>query len=760
MKQFLIAVSYSILVALPAFSQQWQPQQWSIHNFAYFMYAESTIGIVSSSYYNAESGKSIITNVSITNKRIEFRFSQVTSFKGWWAPPGVAIEDVQFKSDDPTVLLILLSNGDVYISQGTEIIDNTDHLEWSTPEKHFDGVGSLTGSPGENKIAGDALYIISGRQVYVSRDTARTWIPDISGLGSSTNIYDIAIDTLNYGWLATSNGIFSQHPDSTGWIKNETFPGTNARAIHVDAGNRIIAGNSEIYISEDWGTTWDEIPGINASSTSHISSDEFGNIYSSGFSGSFRSDGGKAAWVNISDAIAEMAAPPNAFGYIDYTGIIRSLSAFDSVLYAATNWGFYESYDHGDSWSLSEYQLPTHKYYSLVSSGDYYLTSTRRGVFRVTKGDTVFTQVLPDEGFQSGIELFTDSTGTLFALVPSRNESFDRVVDNYISVDNGSTWARDTTGLNQFEINFRSNPYSVNDAGTQFISNNGGFWSKEINEPWKTDTLGMNFGSGDRVMEVSYNTRKDSIYALKRISFTIYELYSRHTGGTVWNKIDVSFFGENQLRLASNHDGNAIIYSRNMEMSIYGKDGWIPVTLPSTPELLYANRMSVDKNGTIWGNFISDETFKYRGVYFTENLGDSWEFAGLDGIEIQKLFSEGDTTFAITFNDGIYALSSKEWETPIFTEDHHTITGYHLYQNYPNPFNPTTTIQFSLGKTDHTTLIIYDALGRKVLTLLNEEKQAGNYSVHLDAKNLSSGVYFYVLESGNTQLSRKLILLK
>ena len=84
-----------------------------------------------------------------------------------------------------------------------------------------------------------------------------------------------------------------------------------------------------------------------------------------------------------------------------------------------------------------------------------------------------------------------------------------------------------------------------------------------------------------------------------------------------------------------------------------------------------------------------------------------------------------------------------------------------LQQNYPNPFNPTTSIAFGLPESGTVRLEVFDVLGRKVSTLLNgENKIAGRHSVTFDAKNLSSGMYIYRLQSGNTVITKKLTLIK
>ncbi len=85
---------------------------------------------------------------------------------------------------------------------------------------------------------------------------------------------------------------------------------------------------------------------------------------------------------------------------------------------------------------------------------------------------------------------------------------------------------------------------------------------------------------------------------------------------------------------------------------------------------------------------------------------------------------------------------------------------FKLGQNYPNPFNPVTKISYALPKQGFVTLKVYDILGKEVATLVNEVKNAGEYSVEFNAGNLSSGVYFYKFESGGFSDIKKLMLLK
>ncbi len=83
-----------------------------------------------------------------------------------------------------------------------------------------------------------------------------------------------------------------------------------------------------------------------------------------------------------------------------------------------------------------------------------------------------------------------------------------------------------------------------------------------------------------------------------------------------------------------------------------------------------------------------------------------------------------------------------------------------LYQNYPNPFNPATTISFGLPKYELVRLVVYNINGKEIVELINESKPAGNYSVVFEADYLPSGIYFYSINAGDFNETKKMVLLK
>lgn len=88
-----------------------------------------------------------------------------------------------------------------------------------------------------------------------------------------------------------------------------------------------------------------------------------------------------------------------------------------------------------------------------------------------------------------------------------------------------------------------------------------------------------------------------------------------------------------------------------------------------------------------------------------------------------------------------------------------------LAQNKPNPFNPSTTITFSVAERCNVCLDVFDVTGKLIVRLLDDPKEPGMHSVEWNGRDksgsqVSSGVYFYILKAGKSQLSKKMVLLR
>jgi len=175
----------------------------------------------------------------------------------------------------------------------------------------------------------------------------------------------------------------------------------------------------------------------------------------------------------------------------------------------------------------------------------------------------------------------------------------------------------------------------------------------------------------------------------------------------------------------------------------------------------------VEKWQTIrWNNF-SQCTYSYESNGNMIALVNKWDGSNwLPGGSGTISFSDSSKR---EFN--FYAVSEVNVFYSSLTDVHNnsvTLTNYYLSQNYPNPFNPTTTIEYSIPvsvtlsevEESNVTLKIYNILGKEIKTLVNEQKQKGNYTIEFDASSLPSGIYFYKLQSGSFSETKKMIFLK
>jgi len=157
-----------------------------------------------------------------------------------------------------------------------------------------------------------------------------------------------------------------------------------------------------------------------------------------------------------------------------------------------------------------------------------------------------------------------------------------------------------------------------------------------------------------------------------------------------------------------------------------------------------------------------------RGKYFyclDKNGELLWRF-DLEGYEYDSCPAIGSdgTLYIGTHLQSLSANNQKNLiaikDNPNSIKEEELPSEYKLEQNYPNPFNPSTTIKFSLPERSEVKLSIYNLLGQEIEKLFQGEKESGSYEYVFENKSLSTGVYFYVLESQQVRLSRKMMLLK
>jgi hypothetical protein len=137
---------------------------------------------------------------------------------------------------------------------------------------------------------------------------------------------------------------------------------------------------------------------------------------------------------------------------------------------------------------------------------------------------------------------------------------------------------------------------------------------------------------------------------------------------------------------------------------------------------------------------------------------------GAGNPSVTEVTADGTKVYEMTFDPGVYSYRAfrYDWQPAAVTSasPERTPATYMLGQNYPNPFNPSTTIQFSIARQSPVSLEVFNTLGQRVATLVDEERPAGSYSERFDATRLASGVYLYRLKAGNFTTVQKMVLLR
>lgn len=181
---------------------------------------------------------------------------------------------------------------------------------------------------------------------------------------------------------------------------------------------------------------------------------------------------------------------------------------------------------------------------------------------------------------------------------------------------------------------------------------------------------------------------------------------------------------------------------------------WIRLSFPVLTQV-YTQGIGFINQNTGWIGGDTNYTFK------TTNGGFSWQ-ADNFGRNINRIrFINDSIGYAV--GSRIYKFTSEPIGIhPVSTEIPKQFT---LFQNYPNPFNSETKIRFEIPSVNQrnafdTKLIIYNALGQEIVTLVNEQLQPGVYEVNWDASDFPSGIYFYELKTDDFTQTKKLVLLK
>ncbi|HRI47762.1 MAG TPA: YCF48-related protein, partial [Ignavibacteriaceae bacterium] len=452
-----------------------------------------------------------------------------------------------------------------------------------------------------------------------------------------------------------------------------------------------------------------------------------------------RTINGGANWSKISSPTTQTL---NAVSLID-TNVIIAVGINGTII---------RSENRGKNWSVDLQPSPQSLRNIFTIEKSYYIVGTEGLILKNKK---------PDKSF---FPLFLRNSNT------NRNINAIKFINDKIAIavcDGGIVLRTANGGKNWTaqeipKIEKLLEIESFSDTSIFVLGSRGDYWkSTDLGFSWirlpkftTTSILKANF----------YNERRGAVSSSSGITRITTD------GGEKWNVISnfmlifrgIAWYGYNKICLVGNagnikittdaggiwsttiapfgRDFHDIVFRDSLLGIAVGKSGVIARTTNGGNNWSYTNVRTLNLNAV---KFLNHDTVVAVGDYgtlqYSTNQGETWaeydtginfHFNDLGGKSLDQLYFVGSSGKIFSTIDPILLSNNDNDNNPL------TGTGYQLFQNYPNPFNPTTTITYQIPKEGLVTLKIYDILGKEVTTLINEEKQAGKYSIEFNASKL------------------------
>lgn len=310
-------------------------------------------------------------------------------------------------------------------------------------------------------------------------------------------------------------------------------------------------------------------------------------------------------------------------------------------------------------------------------------------------------------------------------------------------------------------------------------------FSIKVQEDNKIIACGWTLGSGGNSVLMRFDSAGVPDYTFGDRGIVITDLFNKYnTAHSVALADHGSYIVVGYGYREDGNDTDVIVvkYKINGEIdSTFGEQGFSFTDVDQTDELAWSVALQVDGKIVVTGYTKSDTSKSVLTIRLNPDGSPDVDF-GLNGIVVTSIYGidEEGRTISIQ-SDGkiiVSGYTSNGQNTDIFllrlrADNSDAVIIKHpekinLFQNYPNPFNSTTTIRYDLPETTQSPvepgtsviLIVCDILGRRIKTLVDETKLPGSYEVRFDASKLSSGIYFYRLQTDNLIQTKKMILLK
>ena len=648
--------------------------------------------------------------------------------------------------------------------------------------------------PNEIFVAAVGSYFSPTHQrgIFKSTDGGTTWGQSLF-VSDSTGGIDIVMDPANPDFLLAAMWERVRRPNSS----------------------HLYGPSGGIYRSTDNGDTWQllgpstGLPDASATNVGRIGlaiSKTNPNIsyalYNDGavYSGLFKTTDYGSNWTNA-DPDLEIENGVSNFSW--YFGQVRVNPSDPNKIYVM-DVGFMRSSDGGGNWNLSfQTHVDHHALAFSPSNPDYLINGDDGGIYISTNGGSTWSgpKEMPNTQFYEigldynnplklyggtqdnntirtqtgnlddwhsliggdGFYVIVDFTDPDIIYAESQNGYLQKSTDGGLNFDNARN------GINQNEPTNWSTPvvmdpndHNVLYYGTDRVyrtTNGADIWT--VISPDLTDGIpGTRLGTVTTIDVAP--TDSNVIYAGTDDS----HVWITTDYGSTWTDISGSlpYRWVTRVKVDPNNENNVYVTFSGLKWHdpqphVFKSNdmgaNWTDISsnLPDAP----VNAFAVDNNDPNRLYLGSDV-----GAFVSYDGGTSWQPIA-DGLPVvsvydMKIHAQENYLAIGTHGRSMYKVDLNQLVN--VKENTNQLTGFKLSQNYPNPFNPSTNLSFVISSSSFVTLKVYDVLGNEVATLVNEEKSPGSYKVNFNAQNLSSGVYYYRLESGSYSVTRKMLLLK
>ena len=543
----------------------------------------------------------------------------------------------------------------------------------------------------------------------------------------------------------------------------------------------------------NWFTVYFDSVNINSPTIDYIKFiDKDNGFLRKHFDGLYRTTNGGVNWQFImntpSSSNIKIIFKDNSKGYM------MPIASLFGMFYKTTNGGFNWNLQYYDTASIKErvfndFEMVANTIYVAAFQAGDVLKSTDEGI-SWTESTPYFRNELI-----SAIYFINAQTGFIGTsddyLLKTTNAGI-----NWIVVDtlcNISIWSKE---IKRIQFLDEQTGWLLSDSGLFKTTNSGNNWIYNQNYfMYPTNFNFINYNTGfvtafaeikDTIFTALYKTTNGGInfylthylnasgtyiqfydslygYLLCQNYLNSPELYRTTDGGFNWEpnfsvsfvatvyiqNRNIAYLGESPL-----NSTGGILKTTN------GGDNWFRVL--NCGKTIY-NILFTDLNN---GFAIGEKNF-----YYTTNGGNNWtySFIGLNNT-LFNLYKTSENILFATGSEGKIYKSTNYGGIFIGINNNEIIipNEIRLFQNYPNPFNPSTKIKFEIPRRspagafgdDKVVLKVYDILGKEIETLVNEKLNPGTYEVTFNASQYPSGVYFYRLQAGDYNESKKMILLK